>query len=381
MTQIQRLTVSLGILAVLLVAMNAVPILTAESEEDSPTLEDVERPQKVIVLETGRVILGDIIDRPGGYLVKERFGSAVIPYGKVRLTAADLPDAYRKLTRMVTNPTASSHLALAKWCRENQLYGSAKFEIKQALLLEPGRKEARQFLKELEDELENGPRTGRGSSILSTRGPIERTAETAFPAQPWKSRIRPASAAFETQEPESAAGLSPEVVQSFVREVQPLLMNKCGNVRCHGQAATNDFRLTTVRRGGSGFRVLTEQNLSSVLREIDPQQPSQSRLLTSPLQNNHGGAAKPLFRGLGAELQQKNLREWVMLAAAEQAKAALIQGETVSQTADGEPRPPTGPLHDSFLEEILAEDHPDKFDPDVFNRLIHKSFESGDRSR
>ncbi|MCA9024446.1 MAG: hypothetical protein KDA86_04460 [Planctomycetaceae bacterium] len=361
------------LVATLLVAVALVPFLQAESEEDSPVVPNVERPQKVIVLETGRVILGDVVDRPGGYLVKEQFGSAVIPYEHVRVTAADLPDAYRKLSRMVTNPTAGTHLSLAKWCRKNRLYDSAKFEIKQALLLEPERKDARQFLRELDRELEQGPPGGAGGFGQSTRGPLERASEAAFPGQPWKSRLRSASASFEKQEPESTAGLSPEVVQRFVREVQPLLMNKCGNAKCHGNAATNDFRLTIVRQGSSGFRIFTEQNLSSVLREIDSQQPVRSQLLMRALEDQHGGETKSLFIGPGADRQLENLREWITMCAAEQARAALIKGHPVKQAVEirEAAEQPTGPLQDSFLEEILAEDHPDQFDPEVFNRLMH----------
>ncbi|MCA9076413.1 MAG: hypothetical protein KDA93_15400 [Planctomycetaceae bacterium] len=362
----------LSAIALLVVAIGVGPFLKAEGETDEPSLTQVERPQKVIVLETGRVILGDIVDRPGGYLVKERFGSAVIPYGKVRVTAADLPDAYRKLKLMATNPTAGTHLALAKWCRDNRLYGSAKFEIKQALLLEPERKDARQFLRELEQELEHGSPAGQGT-VGVERGPIERATEAEFPGQPWKARLHATKEVFEPQQPESTAGLTPELVQSFVREVQPILLNKCGNAQCHGQASTNEFRLANTHRGMSGFRIFTERNISSVLLEIDPQEPSNSPILIEAFQPNHGETPKPIFSGRSADLHRAALKKWVEGAAAEELRKALVKGEAPQKTSPEQEDQPIGPLQDSFLEGILAEDHPDQFSPDEFNRLVHQA--------
>ena len=372
MASVRQRMILLFALGMLCVVAGAGPFLKAEGETEEPTLASVERPQKVIVLETGRVILGDIIDRPGGYLVKERFGSAVIPYSKVRLTAADLPDAYRKLKEMIKEPTASTHLALAKWCRDNRLYGSAKFEIKQALLLEPERKDARQFLRELEDELEHGPSASRGD-IVMTRGSIEKATEAAYPGQPWKARLDDAKDTVQKQQPESTAGLTPELVKSFVREVQPIMLNKCGNVRCHGQAATNEFRLTPAHRGRSGFSLFTERNISSVLREIDPQQPSSSRLLTNAFERRHGGTNKPIFFGRSADQHRGAIQRWVEGAAAVQARKALAEGGQPPPAREEEPDEPVGPLQDSFLEEILAEDHPDQFSPEEFNRLVRQT--------
>lgn len=372
MASLRQRIALLSALVVLFLAIGVGPFLKAEGETDQPTLAGVERPQKVIVLNTGRVILGDLVDRPGGYLVKERFGSAVIPYGKVRVTAADLPDAYRKLKDMVKEPNASTHLALAEWCRDNRLYGSAKFEIKQALMLEPERRDARQFLRELEDELEHGPPASRGG-IVRTRGVIEKATEAAYPGQPWKARLDDAHGNFNRQQPESTAGLTPELVKSFVREVQPMLLHKCGNVQCHGQAATNDFRLTPAHRGRSGFSIFTERNISSVLREIDPQQPSHSPILVSAFQPKHGDTHKPIFSGRLADQHQETLRRWVAGAAAVEARKAVVNGEQPPSSNVEKDDMPGGPLQDSFLEGILAEDHPDLFSPDEFNRLVHQT--------
>ncbi len=353
----------------------------AADRPDSPTSQlpnspTAARPQRVIVLKTGRVVLGDVVERPGGYLVRENFGSVVVPFGQVRLTAADLPDAYRKLSRSMTEPTAGKHLELAEWCYDNRLYGSAQDQVKRALLLEPDRKDARAFLRKLQRTLETGEHPGQ---VSASRADVP--LGPTFPGQSWKSQLRQRRASQRGEGPVSVSGLSPPTVQMFVQKVQPLLMNKCGNARCHGQAATNDFRLTPVRRGMSGFRIFTEQNLSSVLREIDNREPETSRLLTIP-QGTHGGSRKQLFLGPAGEQQQALLRQWVLRAAPEQGRTKQGRREFAQHTpaeslADTvaefgyDAKRPSAPRHDPFLKQILAEERPDAFDPEIFNRIIH----------
>lgn len=333
-----------------------------------------ERPQRVIVLSTGRVVLGDVVERPGGYLVRERFGSTVVPFTQVLLTAADLPDAYRKLSRSIGTPTAGKHMALARWCFDQRLYDAAQTEIKRALLLEPDRREAREFLQTLQRTLDSGVHGGAVGGRSDPAFPVD----PSFPGQAWKAHsrqqqlVRPESGT-------SLGGLAPETVEVFVLQVQPLLMNKCGNARCHGQAATNDFRLTPVRRGMSGYRVFTEKNLSSVLRQVDLDTPPSSALL-SVLEGLHGDAQRPLFLGPSAEQQQTTLRQWVLQAAAE--KRTRIDADDARSVAaeDADAAPVSLPRRDPFLQQILAEERPDAFDPDVFNRLAHGRAGATDRS-
>ena len=221
---------------------------------DDAQLVEPAVPQNVIVLQTGRVILGEVVERPGGYLVNNTIGQMVIPFTQVRLTAIDLPDAYRKLKGSITVPTAGAHVSLAQWCFENRLYDSAREQVKAALTLEPQRKEARTLLKQIE-------RTSFGDDFDAT-----------IPAPP-KTRD-----GFEKADAEAVDGLSTSVTQDFVRKVQPLLMNKCGNVRCHGTAGGNDLRLVPVRLGMSGYRSVTSQNLHTILRYIDRKQPRAERV-------------------------------------------------------------------------------------------------------
>src|SRR5690606_1324839 len=95
-----------GIMAALAVIIGSICLMPPQS---SPAQDDgAEAPQRVLVLNNGRVITGDIEDRPGGYLIQTGIGQMVVPYPQVRLTAADVPDAYRKLKATITEPTAGA---------------------------------------------------------------------------------------------------------------------------------------------------------------------------------------------------------------------------------------------------------------------------------
>lgn len=325
---------------VLLVLCSPATLTIADDAIDSE-LQRAETPQKVIVLSNGRVITGDVVDRPGGYLIEDSIGQMVIPYTQVRLTAADLPEAYHKLKQSITEPTATAHIALAQWCFDNRLFDSAREQIKAALILEPERKEARALLKSIE-------RMTLGDAI-----------DIATPIVPRKTRD-----GFEESEATSLDGLSTSVTQDYVRRIQPLLMNKCGNAHCHGAAGSSEFRLAPVRLGMSGYRGLTDQNLSAVLRYVDVESPRASLLLSVP-QGDHGGG-KPIWTGPRAEEQLAELRAWVMRVALERDPRAMgVDAATLTNNETASRR------RDPFLQEVLDEERPDRFSPAVFNQRVH----------
>lgn len=322
--------------AALLIGVACLPALRPALAQDVPPPVA----QKVLVLSNGRVVTGNIEDRPGGYLVETGLGQMVIPYTQVRLTAADVPDAYSKLKASIIEPTASAHVALGNWCFENRLYDSAREQVKAALLLEPERKEARTLLKQIE-------RVTSGEGV-----------ETS-PVVPQRTRD-----GFEVSAPVSLGGLGTTITQDYVRRIQPLLMNKCGNARCHGAAGTSDFRLAPVRVGMSGYRALTDQNLTATLKYVDAVHPERSALVLVP-QGSHGGEG-PIWTGPRAEEQLAELLSWVTRVAStgpiQQADAAA--GANSSQRTEGA-------ISDPLLQQVLAEERPDAFDPAIFNRMIH----------
>jgi len=256
-----------------------------ESPATGGTSKDAE-PLRLLVLFDGRVLEGTITDRPGGYLIEHSGGSEVIPYNLIRLAAASLDDAYVKQRDGLQKPTAGDHLALAQWCYEYKLYKQATEQLTASLKLEPSRTDAIELLKTISAV---SPEQVGGKLAYITEPPIRDRSGTA---------VASASQA------------------EFVRRVQPILVQRCGQARCHGSAATNDFKLINVRGGRRQNRSETEANLASVLRHVTPQATDQSPLLRV-LQDSASAAHSGLFSGQAGPGQLERIREWVELAAQE----------------------------------------------------------------
>lgn len=371
------------------------------------------RPPKLMVLFDGRVLYGQISERPGGYMIEAPDSKQVIPFQMIRLTATSLEEAYVKQRDALKKPTAGDHLQLAEWCYEQRLHDAAREQLAAALKLEPDRIEARQLLAAVETASE------------SAESPRERGSR------------RPTAGAATPREL-TAAGISTDSHAQFVRRVQPILVNRCGNASCHGSAAKNDFKLANVRAGHRQQRRETELNLSTVLRYVDRQSPGDSPLLARTV-NADSGAHRGLFTGPGGAAQLEGLRAWIVAASRELAgpaassswaanapdfatSAAFAFGDDIPAEATAAPPRESGvrqaaletaselesPLlieipresakpqaaaaralstdvaaqakrpaakskaeQSAFLKQILEQDRPDAFDPNEFNRKVH----------
>ena len=209
----------------------------------------------------------------------------------------------------------------------------------------------------------------------------------------------------------SAPGISQAATEEFVRRVQPLLVNKCGNATCHGRASSNTFRLENVKSGSRHQRLESDRNLRKVLAQLNLESPYNSPLLRKPM-DNESLVHRGVFFGQRGEDQRKILNDWVEMLAAEEPASPVASKSRMSGTdrdveSNAEPPEviPVGvrraesssptPLtieiprtrkpqrissaevnadedeRPELIQRILEEDRPDAFDPDVFNRKVH----------
>eukprot|EP00913_Durusdinium_trenchii_P013335 g12516.t1 len=261
----------------------------------------------LLVLKNGRVVDGRITQNAGGYLVDFKNGSMLVPRSQVLLQAGSRREAYLKLREASPRKSITGNLRLARWCIVNQLYSQAKREINEALALNPSHGEARRMMVRLEEML-------------------------ARDAKP-EVRPRPTLAERMTAPPaKSLAGLSRDAARDFVGKVQPILMNSCATSGCHGPQSKNGFRLSRVRISNSGRRGLSERNLATTMRFIDPRRPDASPLLTKPT-GNHGRRGQPVFRGRAGARQHELLRQWVRDVARETTAPKLAEEKPEQKVA------------------------------------------------
>lgn len=242
----------------------------------------------LLVLHGGRVIRGHISRGINGYVISTEQSSIIIPELQVQIEAKDLVDAYRKLRSMIKTPSANQHVGLAQWCMTYELYSHARVELRDALHLTPSHDQARSMLQRLEQKL-------NPHKIIST-------------PKPKASKID--EDGFDEPDSQSLSGLSRETAHLFIRQIQPILVNNCGNGSCHGSGAKNRFQLTHVRIGYGAHQIHAERNLAMVIREIDFDSPSSSPILKRS-QDGHARSVRYVFRGFSGQKQRDKLEEWV----------------------------------------------------------------------
>jgi hypothetical protein len=244
--------------------------------------------QGVLLLTSNRIVEGRISRSAGGYVVDKQFGTLVIPFDQVRLTAMDRGETFRKLKATLPKKNADTNVSLAQWCMTYELYSECREELRDALSIQPDRDDARKMLKRVEEIINPSKPVHLDHAVSPSRNPE----------------------GFLAGEARSLAGLSPESARKFVIRLQPILMNKCGNASCHGSTAKNDFRLTRVGFGRRSHRIFAERNLSAALKFVDLKKPDNSPMLRVPL-GNHGRRGGAVFSGPQGKAQWESLRDWV----------------------------------------------------------------------
>jgi hypothetical protein len=327
------------------------------------------KPNQLLVLQTGKVISGQISRNASGYVVDLPTGSMVIDEKQVKFVAENRADAYRKMSDVVDTSTADGHIALANWCMQNGFHDEAAKELRSALQTEPSRGDARRMLTRLEE-------------LMHPESPIHKTPERTSPKL---------LDGYEAVEVKSLGGLSREAATGYMAKVQPILLNRCALAGCHGPKDQNAFRLERIIRGQSTHRLVSDRNLARVLQYVDPENPSSSRVLKIP-NGPHGKDSQPVFSGTLAASQYKTLAAWVELVAGETEKgrraaaarpslahAQTSVAEKKSGKSNGKIQQVSGTAEQTFeanakpdlLEKVLREERPDPFDPGEFNKRFH----------
>ena len=96
----------------------------------------------IIVLRNGRVLAGQVTLIEAGYQVDSLSGRVVIPRNLVEVEALNLVDAHRKLRSKMPGQSASSHVALGRWCLAHGLNQQALAEFRAAERLAPKNKKS-----------------------------------------------------------------------------------------------------------------------------------------------------------------------------------------------------------------------------------------------
>jgi hypothetical protein len=98
--------------------------------------QDGAGPPRVLVLEDGGVLMGEIAREADSYTVTRGGGQIRVAASRVLVECGSLEEAYDHRRRQVVRPTAESHLMLADWCLRYGLVAQARRELADAKALD-----------------------------------------------------------------------------------------------------------------------------------------------------------------------------------------------------------------------------------------------------
>lgn len=177
------------------------------------------------------------------------------------------------------------------------------------------------------------------------------------------------------------------MMQQFTMTIQPILLNRCGILSCHGAAGKSNYRLLRPALGHAPTSRLTHRNLHATLAYINRTNPDESVLLTMA-KELHGGITTVVFHEkTGNQLDLltawvRRLDETVPMTSSERPSVATKPATipALSEKAAAMQRLPTpdaSPMPHSETPANPAGRDPgftprDPFDPEVFNRRFHQ---------
>jgi hypothetical protein len=266
--------------------------------------EPVPATGKVLLLDTERVLEGDIERVGDQYRVRRTVGETWVPAAKALCLCAALDEAYAVLRRRANLNDPDERLRLARWCHLYGLRAQALAEVTAAVDLRPDHAEARRLLGSL--------RQSAGAAPAAPPGPAVEPGPEAPPPD-----------------------LSAESLCAFRARVQPILMNACAS--CHANGHGGTFKLTRVYDDGGVNRKVVQHNVAAVLAQLNLRQPQGSPLLTKAVSAHDGKMAQAPLKGRQAPAYRV-LQDWV-----EQTLAANPQLQTLAAGPPPESPPAPAP--------------------------------------
>lgn len=300
----------------------------------------------VLLLRSGRVLAGKISRAGDRYLVTLPLGEIRVRADEVEMVGATLGHLYAAKRAIMGPASAEAHLDLATWCLTQKLWTEAQRELETAAQLEP-----------------RHPRL----ALLERRLAGDQQAATA---RPTTTPDTPSAAAKSLPAIDDSAGelvdLPKEAVETFTATVQPILNNHCSTTGCHSPTSTTSFRLARLPYGRPNFRV-TQQNLRTVLKLVDRENPSQSLLLTSTIKP-HGHSHEAVFKARDTA-KYRQLVAWVQQVSGP-SNATAGRGANGGAGSTSDARKETPPLLQPDQAELTPPSEPTKSSEPVHNPTI-----------
>ena len=242
----------------------------------SALLHAQEESAQFYLLRTGYLLEGSATFDGKHYTVQTPFGSMNVPVQNVELVGKSKGDIYQYKRSNVDPANCNALIRFAEWCVSNGF---------------------------TEEGIAEYQRAGQIASNTAFAGLIRQRLDTL-------QQNEPSNTVPETPITPAEIAVSRQMFESFVRRVQPVLVNRCISTDCHGTTGNQQFKMGIPREPlGS----TSQRNLQAVLAYIDLDAPTESPLLLA-LITPHGGTKTVLSTESGSYIQSA---QWIQQVAKE----------------------------------------------------------------
>lgn len=258
----------------------------------------------VLLLTNGKVLQGEVLRDPTGYVLKGKVGVMHFTRASVEKTFRSVEEVYQYKLALTPENDPDERMKLAMWCLERDMKPEARTHLAALVEMNPTDRRARAMLGSLD-----APPSQKDSAIR--RASVE--VPEAAPAELKIDRLREEFAKNPRPSgPPTIFDLAPAMAVrrygEFAQVIQPILQRRCA--RCHNEQADLDFQLIqTKSRRDNANDLIVRTNLDAALALVDPGDLARSPLLMASGMA-HGAGGKPVLGGpTNPEFRQ--LSAWV----------------------------------------------------------------------
>jgi hypothetical protein len=292
-------------LAAGLTALGCLAFSAAWTVADGPA-PAAEPPPSVLLLADGSVVRGTILETDDGYIVRTPIGQKLYRRRVVERTFGSLEEIYAYKLERLPARDPDERLRLAKWCLAQKLLPEAREQLAAILAAEPEHPRAQAMLFQIDAALARRTAPADAAVQRTAVEPIEPPAALKL------NELRDAARKARTVGPPVIFDLPPALAikryNDFQAYIHRDLQQTC--VKCHHEQSDLAFQMTQARSTRDyNNDLLVRANLDAVLRLVDRQDPSRSRLLGAAIMP-HKPDERPILHGANHPTYRR-LEMWV----------------------------------------------------------------------
>jgi hypothetical protein len=284
-----------------------------------------------LLLSNGKVVRGEIVEDAGVgvYRLRQGGGSVPFPRSMVQKAAGSVEELYRFRVARLAVSDPDERVKLARWCLTEHLPAQAREQLLAVQAMCPNDAEVDRMLKNLSANVSGVGKVDEATRQAGFEAPSPLSPQAVVKARNHYGNALPVI--FDLP-PAQAVPRAAE----FARYIQPILLQNCA--RCHNDKYPGMFQLVEVRNNRDKQNPdIARANLDATLRLIDPDDPSQSKLLSSGLVP-HGPSKNAIFSGPNNP-SYRDLANWTKSLRPAPNAAARPAGGPVNRTGFNAPEP------------------------------------------